>query len=138
MSALRKPKTGKRRGQSLVELALLTPVLCLIMLGTIDLGRMYFTYTDLKAASRNGARYGALAPTDYAGMQSRVLSSGVPAGTTASASCAGTGCTTIGAEGTVIVTASSNFSPITIGFFSFLGSGGVINLSATAKMRVLS
>lgn len=126
-----------RRGQSLVELAVTLPLLALLLLGTLDLGRMYFTYIDLKAGARNGAGYGTLKPADLSGMRARVLSSGVPAGTSATASCSGD-CTTVNATGTVVVTASAAFAPITLSFFSFLGADGVVTLTATAKMRVLS
>jgi Flp pilus assembly protein TadG len=127
----------KRKGQSLVELALAMPLLCLLLLGTIDLGRLYFTYIDLKAAVRNGAGYGTLRPIDTAGMQSRVLNAGVPANTIATATCTGS-CTTVDGTGTVVVTASSEFNPVTLSFFSWLGADDTITLSATAKMRVLS
>ena len=140
MSALKKATTGKRKGQSIVELTLILPILCFLLLGTIDLGRLYFDYTDLKSAARNGAGYGTLKPTDTAGMIAKATSSfngSVPTGFAATATCTGS-CSTVDATGTVIVTASSKFSPITLSFFSFLGTGGVISLSATAQMRVLS
>lgn len=46
------------RGQSLVELALTLPLLMLILLGTLDLGRIFFGYVTITNASREGARYG--------------------------------------------------------------------------------
>jgi Flp pilus assembly protein TadG len=52
-----------RRGQSLVELALLLPLLALIMLGTIDLGRAFFAYQRLTNAVKEGALYGVRYPT---------------------------------------------------------------------------
>ena len=52
-----------RRGQSLVELALLMPLLALIMLGTIDLGRAFFAYQRLTNAVKEGALYGIRYPT---------------------------------------------------------------------------
>jgi hypothetical protein len=134
----RAARPGGGRGQSLVELAIALPVLLLLLLGTIDLGRMYADYVDLKNAARDGAGYGILKPTDTAGMKSRVLAAGVPSGTTADAYCTGSGCTTVGQSGTVVVTATSTFSPVTLGFFSWLGVNGQITLTATAQMRVLS
>jgi Flp pilus assembly protein TadG len=125
------------RGQSLVELAVALPLLLLILLGTIDLGRAYANYVDLKNAARDGAGYGILKPSDTAGMKSRVLAAGVPANTTPTASCTGS-CSTVDGTGTVVVTAQSTFSPITLGFFSWLGASGRITLTATAQMRVLS
>ena len=49
---------GRRRsrGQSLVEFALLLPVLLVIMLGLLDLGRAVFAYNAISEAARNGAR----------------------------------------------------------------------------------
>ena len=129
--------TGARCGQSLVEFAFLTPVLLLILLGTIDLGRLYANYVDLKHAARDGAGYGLLKPTDTAGMKSRVLAAGVPVNTTPTADCIGT-CTTVGGTGTVVVSATSTFSPITLGFFTWMGVPGSVTLTAIAQMRVLS
>lgn len=50
------------RGQSLVELALLLPLLTLIVVGTIDLGRVFIYYTRLTNAVREGALYGSHQP----------------------------------------------------------------------------
>jgi Flp pilus assembly protein TadG len=120
-----------------VELAIAAPLLLMILLGTIDLGRMYADYVDLKNGARDGAGYGLLKPTDTAGMKAAVLAAGVPANTTPTASCSGS-CTTVNGTGEVIVSASSVFSPVTLGFFSWLGTSGKVTLTATAKMRVLS
>ncbi len=45
--------------QSLVEIALTLPFLLLLLLGVVDLGRMYYTYVTVANAAREGARYGA-------------------------------------------------------------------------------
>lgn len=55
------PKTAPR-GQSMVELALLLPVIALILVGTVDLGRVFFAYTRLTNAVKEGALYGAYTP----------------------------------------------------------------------------
>ena len=47
------------RGQSLVELALITPVLLLLLLGATDFGRVYFAHVSVTNAARNGADYAA-------------------------------------------------------------------------------
>lgn len=57
---------GVRRqaGQSLVELALLTPILLWLALGLVDFGRAFSTHVGLTNAAREGARYATLiAPT---------------------------------------------------------------------------
>lgn len=45
--------------QSLVEFALLVPLLMLILLGAIDLGRAFSAYVAITNAAREGARYGS-------------------------------------------------------------------------------
>jgi len=50
----------RRRGQALVEMALITPLLVFILLGIVDLGRAYYQYTVMTNAVREGARYAAV------------------------------------------------------------------------------
>src|SRR5207237_7822882 len=47
-----------RRGQSMVEFAVLAPVFFLLLLGTIDLGRAVYIYNAISNAAREGARAG--------------------------------------------------------------------------------
>jgi Flp pilus assembly protein TadG len=60
MHRIRRGKTSHqaRRGQSLVELALLLPLLALLLLGAIDLGRAFFAYNRLTNAVEAGALFG--------------------------------------------------------------------------------
>ena len=46
--------------QSVVELALLLPVLLLLVLGTLDLGRAFYYQEAIANVAREGARYGAI------------------------------------------------------------------------------
>jgi hypothetical protein len=50
-----RPQTEK--GQGLVELALVIPVLVVIVVGLLDLGRAYFSVIIINNAAREGARY---------------------------------------------------------------------------------
>lgn len=50
-------------GQSMVELALLLPVIALLLVGTVDLGRVFFSYVRLSNAVKEGALFGAYQPT---------------------------------------------------------------------------
>jgi hypothetical protein len=59
--------------QSLVEFALTLPLLLLILLGAVDLGRIYHTYVTITNAAREGARYGTTHPTDTSGIQTSAL-----------------------------------------------------------------
>lgn len=55
-----------RRGQNLVELALMMPVLALLLIGTLDLGRVFFYQTRLTNAILEGAFYGGHYPANTA------------------------------------------------------------------------
>jgi Flp pilus assembly pilin Flp len=46
-----------RSGSSIVEFALLAPVLAAIFIGVFDVGRVVFDRTDLHSAVRSGAQY---------------------------------------------------------------------------------
>lgn len=46
-------------GQSMVEFALAFPIFLLIVIGIMEFGRLFITYTSVYAAAREGARYGA-------------------------------------------------------------------------------
>jgi Flp pilus assembly protein TadG len=52
-------------GQSLVELALLFPVLLMLLLGALDLGRVYYAQIAVTNAAREGAMVAANTPTSY-------------------------------------------------------------------------
>ena len=61
------------RGQSLVELALTITILMILLAGTIDLGRAFFTYQAMRDAAQEGAAYGSLHPAEDAEIILRVL-----------------------------------------------------------------
>jgi Flp pilus assembly protein TadG len=52
------------RGQTLVEFALIIPIVLLMMLGLFDLGRIVFINNSLSDGARNGARHAATRPRD--------------------------------------------------------------------------
>lgn len=52
-----------RRGQSLVELALLLPILALMLIGTLDLGRVFIAMVQLTNGVQEGALFGRTFPT---------------------------------------------------------------------------
>ncbi|OGO60463.1 MAG: hypothetical protein A2032_01525 [Chloroflexi bacterium RBG_19FT_COMBO_49_13] len=55
-------------GQSIVELALLLPVLLLLVVVTLDLGRGIYYYSVVYNAAREGARYGIIYPDNTVGI----------------------------------------------------------------------
>jgi Flp pilus assembly protein TadG len=60
-------KRERQRGQSLVELALFIPVLAVILLTAIDLGRVYLGWVTLTNVARIGANFAAQNPDAWNG-----------------------------------------------------------------------
>ncbi|WP_138419519.1 TadE/TadG family type IV pilus assembly protein [Aquibacillus sediminis] len=54
----------KQEGQSLVEMALVIPVLLLLIVGIFDLGRTLFTYSALHFTAQETVRVGGLGYSD--------------------------------------------------------------------------
>ncbi len=53
------PRTRKELAQTMVEFALVFPVLLLITYGIMEFGRMLFIYSVVTNSAREGSRYGA-------------------------------------------------------------------------------
>ena len=49
-------RRDRTRGQSLVEFALVLPILLILMLGILDFGRAIFAYNSVSNGARSGAR----------------------------------------------------------------------------------
>ncbi|NJD90328.1 MAG: hypothetical protein FIA91_02235 [Geobacter sp.] len=60
---------GSERASSMVEFALVLPMLILLLSAVLDLSRALYTHTALQAAAQEGARYGIVAPGDNNGIQ---------------------------------------------------------------------
>jgi Flp pilus assembly protein TadG len=52
----------RENGTQMIEFALVFPVLILLFAGTVELGRLFYTYTTLSKATRAGARYLSTVP----------------------------------------------------------------------------
>jgi len=52
-------KTRKEQGQSMVEFALVIPLLLLLMVGIFEFGYFFFVYSSVTMAAREAARYGS-------------------------------------------------------------------------------
>jgi Flp pilus assembly protein TadG len=61
------PKRNYRKSQSLLEYALVLPILLLLILGIIEVGRLIFFYSSVFAATREATRYGAAAGNNPSG-----------------------------------------------------------------------
>jgi Flp pilus assembly protein TadG len=55
-------------GAALVELALVTPILLLLVIGAVDLGHAYYVDLEVENAAHAGAEYGSINPTLTAGI----------------------------------------------------------------------
>jgi Flp pilus assembly protein TadG len=139
-------------GQSLVELALLTPILLLLVIGTVDMGRYAYISIQVGNAARAGAAYGAQSPITAIPGNSGISTAAkndaenIPGlaitstnvcecdtgGTITSIACTSS-CTTGQHEVTsVVVTASGSFSSL----FNWPGIPSKLTISSTAKMRI--
>ncbi len=70
-------KKRLQRGQDLMEYALVLPIMLLILMSILDLGRVVYVYSSLHNSVRDGARYGIISPTDAAGIVSVVFDKAV-------------------------------------------------------------
>ena len=63
------PFASREEGNSLLETALVLPVLLLLLAGAVDVGRAYRAAMIVNGAASTGAVYGTHYPTDTAGMK---------------------------------------------------------------------
>ena len=66
-------RRSRSRGQSLVEMALMLPIIIIIMASVFDIGRVLDASIVLTNAARVGARFGANHPTWYDSIRVRVV-----------------------------------------------------------------
>ncbi len=114
------------------------PIMLLILLGTIDLGQMFFGYIELRNGVREGAAYAARNPADTAGAKQRVIDHGIPSGSVVSnPTCTGV-CNKIGETGTMTVSASYTFTPVTTAFLQSYFGIAPFQMTATASMKAMT
>jgi Flp pilus assembly protein TadG len=65
-------KRERQRGQDLLEYALALPIVLLMLMSILDLGRVVYVYSSLHNSVRDGARYGIISPTDALGIEAVV------------------------------------------------------------------
>ena len=131
-----RPGATRARGQAIVEFALASTVFLLIIFGTIDFGRVIFTYSMLHNAVREGARYGKVkcGETNWvANTKDRVIQKSPGLGltyATINVTSPG-GC--VPPDGKVTVAATTTFTAVTQ---SFLGISPItLNASATVYVE---
>ena len=57
-------RPSSEKGASLVEMALVTPFLMLLLLGVIEFGWLFGQYNEIRHAARDGARFAAVSEPD--------------------------------------------------------------------------
>lgn len=73
MRSLLRRLPADNSGSSLIELALLAPVLLLLFIGTVDFGRAWYIHTETLCAAEAGALYGQQNSVDTVGMKAAAL-----------------------------------------------------------------
>jgi hypothetical protein len=66
--------TNFRKGQSLIEFALIIPVFFFMAVMVFDLGRAVYYSSTIHNAAREAARYGIVHPNDITGMEDKAIS----------------------------------------------------------------
>ncbi|MEJ7803381.1 MAG: PKD domain-containing protein [Thermomicrobiales bacterium] len=144
------------RGQALVELALIAPILILLLVGAIDLGRVWQSKIIIENAAREGAMEGIFEPNTFIAGQNctsanqdanrimcRVMNETrgssitvVPADVTKTCSPASCAPGTIGAPTTITVRVTGQFSLLTPLMGIFIG-GQTITLTGSADGTIV-
>lgn len=75
-----------RGGNFAIEFALALPILLLLLVGLLDLGRLSIEKSALLQGAREGAQYGILAPTDTTNIQTTAANATGVSGATATTS----------------------------------------------------
>jgi len=137
------------RGQALVEFALIIPAMLLLVVGGLDIGRVFFSWIEVNNAAREAAAYAGGNPTDTSGIaahayqEANVQGQGGEGAMTVTASCANPGRTAIACSGagggngtgnTVTVSVSRPFSFVTPIIGNLLGNTVTIAGSATSSV----
>ena len=143
---LSRPDTSSERGTSVLEMALLIPVLAPLMLGIIEVGRYAELSIAVANAARAGVQYGVqnLADAgDTVGIQNAATYDAPaipPSGVVSSLACycSGAACTAspCSAPNTevvyLMVTTTGTFTPL----FRYPGLPSLTTVNSTAQMRV--
>lgn len=144
-------RRSRGRGQSLVEFALILPVLVIILMGLFDFGRAILAYSTVSEAARNGARVAIVnqIPADICNvaatrsiainLPSTCAANGTAVGIWVTASSGGSSCSVLftapNTPCTQTVKATYQFTALTPIISNILGP---INLSSSSTVPVES
>jgi Flp pilus assembly protein TadG len=79
----RRPALKRAKAQAMVETALMLPILLLLLVGIVDLGRIFYYEIALANAAREGARVGTNSGATNATVQAAVIAAARPVEITA-------------------------------------------------------
>ncbi|MEA2537362.1 MAG: hypothetical protein QOF11_1596 [Chloroflexota bacterium] len=146
----RRRRRPRSRGQSIVELALILPVLMLLVAATLDLGRMFYSQITITNAAREGAYEAAYSPASFQAnapcnatlnrVMCRVLSEAKGSFVEVQKADVTLACTPSCAKGignNVKVTVLGHFSLITPLMAPFFG-GSNVTLTSTASAQIIT
>ena len=71
-------RISREEGVAAVEFAIILPVLCLILFGVLEFGRVWSQYQLYQGAAREGARCAAVASTSECNIQQSVKNAAAP------------------------------------------------------------
>jgi hypothetical protein len=128
-----RPATHGERGTSIVELALILPVIVMLSFGTLDMGLAVFTSNALANAARDGARFASVDPNNTACIASVAAQRSSLARLSASDVEIDLDAATLGQPVTVSV--QSRYEPITPLIEELIGDDH-LTLRASATMRI--
>jgi Flp pilus assembly protein TadG len=80
MAGLAARLAGDRRGGAILEFALVLPLLMTMLIGGLDVGRMFYVRQGLEYATEEAARYYMLNPTTAESNVTALLKSKMPGG----------------------------------------------------------
>ena len=110
------PRSRRERGAAAVEFALILPILLMLVGGTVDFGRLFYTQIQLSNAARDGVRLAAMGTTySTSQIQDRTRIAASPL-TVVNAGVTVTVCTGAPAQATVSVVPQSTFNWTVLGF----------------------
>jgi Flp pilus assembly protein TadG len=134
------------RASSLIECALLLPMVIVLLLGSVDFGRAFYVNLEVAAAAEAGALYGVQNPSDTSGMQAAAILDAPDINLLSSTATYGTECSdgtmvtssnlpvpscSVNAVTYVEVTTSMVYKP----YFTYPGMGATWSLASKARLR---
>jgi Flp pilus assembly protein TadG len=128
----RQPQTG----QSLLEFAIILPVLLIIAAGVLDVGRLYFAYVAVTDAASEGAAYAAAHPTSESYVIARARDASNLTADESEIEFLCPTCPTVASGDPVTVTVTYSFTLATPIVSAFV-PGGAIPLRAVASEAIL-